>query len=111
MTKAIVHTYTFIQEYCRRINLILIAACATLVLIYAFNLYRVISHTIALQRVTKDQNAMDTSIQALDSQYLAISSKISPDALQSYGFDQGKITAFISRTTALGRATPVGHEL
>ncbi len=111
MTKAIINTYSFVQDYRRKITLSLLAICLTMAFIYAVNLYQVISHTIALQNVTKEQARVDVAVQALDTQYLALSSKITPDAIHAYGFDQGKVTAFISRTTALGRATTAGHGL
>lgn len=111
MTQAITHTYTLIHDYRRHITRVLLATCMVLALIYAINLYRVISHTISLQKITQQQVSLDSSIQALDTQYIAISSKITPDTLGTYGFDQGKVSAFISRTTSLGRVAMVGHEL
>jgi len=111
MTKAITHTYSFVHEYRRQITLTLIATCAVLVLIYAFNLYRVISHTITLQQITAQESTLSTSIQTLDTQYQAVSGKITPDTLRTYGFGQGKISAFISRTASLGSVALAGHEL
>ncbi len=111
MTQAITHTYTIVHDYRRQITQALFATCMVLALIYAINLYRVISHTIALQKITLQQAGLNSAIQTLDTQYLAISSKITPDTLKNYGFDQGKVSAFISRTGMLGSVAIVGHEL
>ena len=111
MTQAIAHTYTLVHDYRRQITLALCATCAVLALVYAVNLYRVISYTISLQHMHAEQVALDASIQALDTQYLAISSKITPDTLSAYGFGQATVHSFISRTASLGRVALVGHEL
>jgi hypothetical protein len=111
MTKALAHTYTTIHGYRRHITLALLATSAVLVAIYAINLYRVISHTIALKHVTTQVASLDASVDKLDSQYIALSHSITPDAIAARGFDQGKVSAFISRTTSLGRIAMVGHEL
>ena len=111
MTKAITQTYTIAHEYRRQITTALLATCMVFALVYAMNLYRVISHTIALQQVNLQANALDASIQHLDAQYIGISSKITPDNIHSYGFNKGQVSAFISRTASLGSVALVAHEL
>lgn len=111
MTKAITQTYTVVHDYRRQITQALLLTCMVMALAYAINLYRVISHSLALQSITREQASLDSSIQALDSQYTSLSNKITPDMLHTYGFDQGKVSAFISRTASLGSVSMVGHEL
>ena len=111
MTQAITRTYNITHEYRRQITTTLLAVCVVLTLLYAVNLYQVISRTVSLQRVNAQVAALDVAVQALDTQYLGISSKITPDILRAYGFDQGQVSAFISRTASLGRVAMVGHEL
>lgn len=115
MTKAIAHasinTLATLHGYRRQITLALLATSIMLVATYAINLYRVISHTIALQRVTTQVAALDGAVNKLDGQYIALSHTITPDAVAARGFDQGKVSAFISRTASLGRIALVGHEL
>ncbi len=111
MTKAIAHTYTTFYGYRRQISLALMAASMVCALIYAANLYRVISHTLALRQVTAQTAILDTAISKLDTQYISISHTITPESLSARGFEQGKVSAFISRTASLGRIALAGHEL
>ena len=111
MTKAIAHTYTIAHEYRRQINLALMAACLVFALGYAINLYRVISHTITLQHMNSQSVALSADIQKLDSQYLSVVSKITVDNLSSYGFTQGQVSEFVSRSSSLGRVAMAAHEL
>lgn len=111
MTKAIAHTYSTIHGYRRHITMALMAASMVCALVYAANLYRVISHTLALRQVVAETAALDTAISKLDAQYISISHTITPDSLSARGFEQGKVSAFISRTASLGRIALAGHEL
>lgn len=115
MTKAIAHasinTLATLHGYRRQITLALLATSVMLVSVYAVNLYRVISHTIALQNIKVQVIALDGVVNKLDSQYITLSHTITPDAVAARGFDQGKVSAFISRTASLGRIALVGHEL
>ena len=111
MTKVLAQTYSAAHEYQRQITSVLISICAFLVILYAFNVYSVISHTVALESVQKQTAALSSSVDSLDSQYLTLSSKASPDTLKEYGFMQGQVSAFISRTTSLGSVATRAHEL
>jgi len=51
------------------------------------------------------------TVQRLDSEYLELSSKVTPDNLKAYGFSQGQVSAYISRTSSLGSVALRGHEL
>lgn len=110
MTKTLVQTYTLAHLYRRTITSALMMACIVCALFYAVNLYRVISHTVALQQISRDTKVLNTSVQALDAQYLSISKNITPDTIHAHGYDQAEVSAFISRTS-LGRVALVGHEL
>lgn len=111
MTKAIAQTYTTIHGYRRQITLALLATSAVLVTIYAVNLYRVISNTLTIQHITAQVKVLDGSLDKLDSQYIALSHTVTPDAVTAHGFDQGEVSAFISRTASLGQIALAGHEL
>ncbi len=111
MTKALAHTYIIAHEYHRQILGALVAVCGFLLVLYAMNVYSVISHTVALESIQKQTTALATAIDGLDSKYLDLSSKASPDTLKEYGFTQGQISAFISRTTSLGSVASRAHEL
>ena len=110
MTQAIAHTYSIVHDYRRQITLALFGSCMVLALIYAVNLYRVVSHSVALQQINKQQATLTGEIQTLDAQYLAVSNKLTPDAIHSYGFTQGKVSAFISRAASQDRVAMAGHE-
>ncbi len=89
----------------------LIAICAILGLFYAVNLYSIISHTVALQHINASSRALTTEVEALDTQYLALSSKITPDTLKAYGLEKGEVSFFIPRSSSLGHASVGGNEL
>ena len=111
MTKVLAQTYRIAETHQRHITLALLAACAFSVLIYALNVYRVISHTVALEAIQKQTTTISSSVDALDTEYLGLSSKASPDTLKDYGFEQGQVSAFISRTTSLGTVASRANEL
>jgi len=111
MTKAITQTYSTFFTFRRQITMALTMLCALTALIYATNLYRVISHTIALQQINSDMTALNSNIDSLDGQYLVVSRTITPDSLIARGFGNGTVSAFISRTTSLGRVTMAGNGL
>ncbi len=110
MTKAIAHTYTIAHEYRKQITTALLATCVVFALLYAMNLYRIISHTVALQQVATQARMVETATQELDAQYLSISNTISPGNIGSYGFMQGEVQAFISRSNSSERVALAGHE-
>ncbi len=111
MTKAIAQTYSLVHEYRRRITLALLAGCAFLLLIYAVNVYSIISRTIALEAIQKQTATLTTAVDSLDSEYLKISGRIGPDSLKEYGFTQGQVSVFIPRNSSLGSLAARTHEL
>ena len=111
MTKAISHTYNFAFEYRMHISYALICSCMLMVLLYAMNVYAVVSHTVSLQRLESQSATLGTTVESLDAKYLELSSAITPDALHAYGLAQGQVSEFIQRTPSLGSVAMNGHEL
>ena len=111
MTKAIAFTYNVTQTYQSYIIKAVLISCGFLLTLYALNVYAVISHTVAVESLEKQSAALSTSVDSLDAKYLELSSKATPDALADYGYIQGQVSAFISRTTSLGSLATRAHEL
>ena len=111
MTKAIAHTYSIAHEYRIQITSALFATCALLVVLYAINVYVVISRTISLQQTESQVSAIGSQVAQLDAQYLTLSGDITPVALKSHGFNQGQASLYIPRTDSIGRIALGGHEL
>jgi cell division protein FtsL len=111
MTKNIKQTYAMAYDNRAKITSALITICLIMVFAYALNVYLVISRTVAVQKVRGQIMTLESEVEDLDSQYLALLSEITPDSLKQYGFVQGKVSAYISRNTRLGRVVISGHEL
>ena len=111
MTKAIAHTYTVAHEYRTQITSALFATCMLLVVLYAVNVYVVISRTISLQHTEAQIAALGSDVASLDAQYLTLSGDITPDALKAHGFSQGQASFYTPRTNSIGRVALGGHEL
>ncbi len=111
MTKTIAIAYNTVHEHRVRITSSLLAASAVLIVAYAMSVYAVVSHTVAIQKAQSDEVALSGAVQSLDSRYLELSSAITPDTLNRYGYVQGKVSAYISRTPSLGTVAKGGHEL
>lgn len=109
MTKAIASTYNKVHSYRTQISYILVMGCFIMVAIYAFNVYRVISNTVALQGVESQSVILEGNVEELDSKYLELSSQITPDTLSAHGFMPGKVSAYISRTASLGSVAVSGR--
>ena len=111
MTRAITFTYSLTTEYRRQITAALILTVFFTAFLYAVNVYAVISRTVALQQLERQIASTESEVRSLDMNYLELSKKITPDALQKYGMKQGSVSAFIQRTGSLGRASTVGRGL
>ena len=111
MTKAIINTYNVANEYRRHFTYALIAGCILMIAIYLFNVYKVIASTVAFQNTQNQAVALETKVEGLDSQYLDLSSQITPDTLALHGFKPGKVSAYIPRNASLGSVAIGGHEL
>jgi hypothetical protein len=114
MTKTIAQTATHLfsqYEFRLRAAQILLAGCVLIAVMYAANLYSIVSNTVALKQVKNDTLSLNVSVEELDTQYLALSSKITPDTLDSFGLEAGEVSYFISRTETLGRVAINDREL
>jgi hypothetical protein len=89
----------------------LIVVSAVLAYFYATSMYSVISNMVAIEKLQSKTAALSASVSDLDSKYLALSSRLTPDALKSYGLTSGSVSEFVSRTSSLGSAKAEGHEL
>jgi len=111
MTKALAQTYNAAYEHRLNITYAVLAACAVVTCIYAMNVYRVVSRTVALQQAETRITAVTASVDNLDAQYLELSSSVTPDSLKQYGLSEGQVSAYISRSASLGSVALGGHEL
>ena len=113
MTKAIAQTYHVTTPYRAYVTAFLCAGCLMASLVYAVSLYRVVSHTVALEHLNSQTAQLSGAVDALDSQYLALSSAATVDSLSSYGLQAGDVTAYIPRSisaASLGTLAVGGHE-
>ena len=117
MTKIIAQTYNTTTACRAYLTALLACGCLMFAFLYAISLYRVISRTVALERVTGQSAALNGQMEALDSRYLELGSVASVDALASYGLQAGQVTAYIPRSAStasaasLGTLLAGGHEL
>ena len=113
MTKALAHTYSIAHEYRRQITLALITTGAVFAIVYAVNLYRLVSYSVALRQVTTETATINTALDVLDADYSSISKNITLDTIHTRGFGQTEVSDFIPRAVSLGlgRLSSAGHEL
>jgi len=78
---------------------------------YVFNIYTVISRSVALQHVEASIAEVSETIQKLDSQYIGLSNRITPELVRARGMSEGKVASYISRTSSLGVVSLSGYEL
>ena len=105
MTKAIAQTYTYANQYRALIALAFIGAALLAAVSYTVNVYSVISHTVALQGIQKQETVLASAVSDLDARYLDLGSAVTPDSLAEYGLTQGTVSAYIPRqsvTASLG---------
>ncbi len=100
MTKAIAQTYTVAKDFRAEIAYVVLAACVAMALVYGFNLYKVINQTIALRQIQSQEVALQSSLSTLNAQYLSLSSGITADTLHHYGFTQGQVSEYITRSSS-----------
>jgi hypothetical protein len=76
---------------------------------YGFSLYSLIENTVATQNVQKEISALNSDVQKLDTTYLELSSKVTPDSLKAFGLHQEKVSFFITRSN-IPSVAYVSHE-
>ena len=114
MKRAIAETADRINDYRANITTALLGAAILAAILYAFNLYALISRTVAIGQTEKQSAAISSVISALDGQYLKLTSAITPDTLAEHGLTSGQVSIYItrpSRTASIGDLASVGHEL
>ncbi len=109
MTKIIAKTYNLADENRQRITYALLIACAAMFVFYGMNLYATVSRTVALEKLSAQTKTVEDSVRTLDTQYIALSSKITPEAAKEFGLKEVAVSAFIDRTTTLGLTTLQGR--
>ncbi|MEK7646495.1 MAG: hypothetical protein AAB381_02265 [Patescibacteria group bacterium] len=102
MTQTIARTYEQSEGYRVYITYALASLCAFAIVMYMFNMYRVISYSVALQGTEADTVTVQKSVQELDMKYISLSNRITPDLVHARGMSEGTVTSYISRTPTLG---------
>ncbi len=110
MAKAIAQTYSIAHDYRAHITATIFGLCAFMAMLYATNIYKTVSATVALEGTQTEIATLSSSVGKLDAQYLNISRSASPDNLKSYGLSEGKVSAYISSPASLGSVALSGHE-
>jgi len=110
MTKAIAQTLHTANIYRLHISYFLIGVCALLVFAYCINVYTVIAKSTDANTVLKQAQTLENSVKNLDSEYIKMTSNMTPNTLSSYGLSEGKVAAFITKTPATGIVALGGYE-
>lgn len=111
MTKAIAQTYNVVHSHRIGLTYGLMAGCLLAILMYGLNIYSLVSRSIAIQHVKSEISTVSTAVSVLDSQYLTLSSRVTPEAMKLGGWSQGHVTEYIDKSASLGRVALTGHEL
>lgn len=98
MTKAISQV---INENIIIINFAFIFASFLLILFYVVNVFSVVSKTVTLQKIENKISLLNSNVNNLDSEYLALSGKITPDNLSEFGMKKGQVSQYITRSVAV----------
>ena len=114
MKQAITHTAENIMTHRAILTLSLFVASGVCAIWYAFSLYSLISHTVAIRQTDKQIAAVSSAVSDLNVKYLKLTSNITPDSLSGRGFTAGKVAAYIKRSQPTASAlilARAGHEL
>lgn len=115
MKRVLANTAEQVHAYRANITLALLCATALCVMWYAVNLYSLVSRTIALRQTEKSIASVSSQVSDLDSQYLKLTSSVTPDELANYGLSEGKVAVYIKRNQSTASLLPTlaqsGHEL
>jgi hypothetical protein len=111
MTKAITKTYSFTKEYSAVMTQIVMAGAIFMAILYAINVYSIVSRTVAMKDIESKAAKLQSSVQDLDAQYISLTNKITPDMARHYGLEESQVTAYIPRTPSLGSAQTLSRGL
>lgn len=100
--KTIAKTYSFSKEYSAKITKLVLLGCLVAVFIYGINLYMTVSRTVAIRSLEAEISKIDETVKQLDGQFIALSSKITPELAGRYGLSETEVSAYINKTTSLG---------
>lgn len=113
MMRVIAHTAGEINQKRAYISLAVLFLSLVMGLVYAVNLYSLISRTVAIKNIESKINSINSVTSTLDAEYLKLASTITPDAISSHGLKQGRVTAYITRpspTASIINLASGGHE-
>ena len=111
MTKIIANTYSSVNDNKIYVTSAILAACGILVMIYAFNVYKLVSRTVAIESIQTQINSESSSVNSLAVEYLSLSSELTPDTMKSFGMSEGTVSEYISKTASLGRVALGGSNM
>lgn len=111
MTKAIAASYNVITEYRASLTSFLLLASCIVAGLYIFNIYELVSKTVALRQINEETVALAGKVENLDVTYLSLASRVTPENLSAYGLKQGSVSEYIPRTASADRVAMVSHEL
>lgn len=109
MKRAIAHTGIQINNQRANITTMLLLGSLMIAAFYTFSLYNLISKTVLIGQLEKEASALSSEISSLDSEYLKLSSTITPDKMSKYGLEKGHVSLYITRPQPTAYA-PVTHE-
>lgn len=110
MTKVIAQTYDLARPYRANISYALLVSCAMLLCLYAFNVYSLVTKTVAIQDVNAKIATISGELSDLNTQYLSLTDSITPESMQKFGMVPAQVSEYISRNSSLGRVAMSGHE-
>ena len=111
MTQTITHTFEHMHISRTTVTYLLSGVCLLFAVMYVFNMYRVISSSVALQNVEARTATVQSAVQDLDMKYISLSNRITPDLVHARGMSEGTVTSYISRTPSLGVVSLSGYGL
>ncbi len=109
--KQIAQTYNIASEYRTKIAYVFFVICPVLALLYAINIYKIVSNTVSIQKIGVEMKTLSASVDRLDGKYIELSSTIMPDSLSVHGMSQGHVSEYIPRSVPIGRVAMTGNEL
>lgn len=111
MTKIIAQTYEYTHEYRAYMTYMFFGLSMMMVSFYVFSIYNVISTSVIVGQAETQLSELKADVQELDSKYIELSNRITPELVHARGMSEGTVTKYISRTASLGVVSLSGHEL
>lgn len=102
MTKAIAKTYSVTNENRIYLTKLFLYGSLLMALVYACNLYNIITRTVAAERLEKEIVKTGVKVQALDAEYISLTKEITPEMAKKYGLETNSVSIYIPRSRSLG---------